>query len=159
MNDLDPRELERRIHDTLAGLPVRRAPAWLRPRVMASVRARASQPWYARTWDAWPLPARAAAVLAAAVVVGASVWWLPVGVSEASGIVSLVVGRIMAGLPAALPDDLQRAVTFAGAAHAVWRTVLGPALFYAAILSVMAGAALMAGAAFVTRMAVGRTTG
>ena len=156
MNDLDAIELERRVHEALAGLPVRRAPASLRPRVMAAARARARRPWYARTWSAWPLPARAAAALVAAVIVVASVWWVPAGVSEASGTVSLVVGRVVARLGAALPVDVQRAITFAGVARVVWRTVLGPALFCAAIISVVVGGVLVSCAALVTRIALGR---
>jgi len=156
MNDLDAIELERRVHEALAGLPVRRAPASLRPRVMAAARARARRPWYARTWSAWPLPARAAAALVAAVIVVASVWWVPAGASDASGTVSLVVGRVVSRLGAALPDDVQRAITFAGVARVVWRTVLGPALFYVAIISVVVGGVFVSCAALVTRIALGR---
>jgi hypothetical protein len=46
--------LERRVHQLLKALPEVTAPATLVPRVMASVAARFSLPWYRQSWQTWP---------------------------------------------------------------------------------------------------------
>ena len=160
MNDL--RALERCVHEALHELPVRPAPASLRPRVMDAVRARAAQPWYARTWHAWPPAASAAVGLASVLVLPLVLFlvvlWVPLAVSEASRVAAWTLETVRASLSPTLPDEVRRAITFAGAAHVVWRTVLGPVLFYAALGVVVVGGVFASGAALVTRLAVGRAT-
>lgn len=61
-------ELERRIR----AIPMSRAPRTLLPRVMAAIGVEAARPWWRRIWWAWPVPARAALVLALVVLAGLS---------------------------------------------------------------------------------------
>lgn len=73
----NPEELEQRIHQTLRGLPARRAPATLEQRVLAAIAEREARPWWHRSYAYWPLPVQVAflvlsAALAALVVAGAA---------------------------------------------------------------------------------------
>jgi hypothetical protein len=56
-------QLERAIHETLRGLPVRRAPRSLEHRVFAELQRRAALPWWAKSFGHWPVAARAVFVL------------------------------------------------------------------------------------------------
>ena len=52
-NDLEPK-LGERIQRELRQLPLVKAPTTLAPRVLAAIEARAHQPWWKRSWAAWP---------------------------------------------------------------------------------------------------------
>ncbi len=51
--------LERQVRETLAELPMRRAPATLEARVLSELARRAALPWWRRSFAHWPLAARA----------------------------------------------------------------------------------------------------
>jgi hypothetical protein len=58
-----PEELEKLIHRTLRSLPERTAPRSLEGRVLAAIDARASLPWWRRSYAQWPLIMRCAFLL------------------------------------------------------------------------------------------------
>src|SRR5689334_14714003 len=63
LNELFDRELSR--------LPMMQAPRTLAPRVMAAVRAKAAAaeaPWWLQSWAQWPMYARAALFIVAALI-------------------------------------------------------------------------------------------
>jgi len=73
-------ELELRVDRELKSLPLLAAPPTLAPRVMAAIASRAAAPWYQQPWQAWPIPARAAALMVLVVFFGSlclGVWRLP----------------------------------------------------------------------------------
>jgi hypothetical protein len=70
MNPQD-QKLEQIIHQTLRGLPERRAPDSLESRVLAAVAARGNRAWWRQSFVHWPLAARSAFALAAVAVVAA----------------------------------------------------------------------------------------
>jgi hypothetical protein len=58
------------LHQTLAALPLRRAPATLEARVFRELQRRAALPWWRLSFAHWPLAARAAFLAVCAVSVG-----------------------------------------------------------------------------------------
>jgi len=97
-------DLERRVHDELARLPLPMAPHTLMPRVLAAVEAWARRPWYTRAWFTWPVGWQIASIVALALF-GIGVWMLP---------------------PA--PPAL---VGTTNASRVLWQTIVEPFLFYA----------------------------
>ena len=74
MNPELEKELETEIGRALQGLPDLAAPPALLTRTMAALQRPA--PWYARTWNKWPVPVRIAfLVFALAAVAAACVGW------------------------------------------------------------------------------------
>jgi hypothetical protein len=64
MNPDYEHKLEREIDRELKALPELPVPAGFSDRVMMAVRARQRVPWYRQSWPAWPLPLRAATLVA-----------------------------------------------------------------------------------------------
>ena len=56
-------DLENLIHKTLRSMPDRRAPRTLESRVLAAIEARASLPWWKKSFAQWPIAARLAFVI------------------------------------------------------------------------------------------------
>lgn len=54
----NPDNLEKAVHETLRGLPGRKAPSTLESRVLAEITRRQSLPWWKRSWAFWPTPVR-----------------------------------------------------------------------------------------------------
>jgi hypothetical protein len=74
LNTDEPDEpLERMLDQTLAALPLRRAPATLEARVLGELRRRAALPWWRRSFVHWPVPARAAFLALCVVSIGLAV--------------------------------------------------------------------------------------
>ncbi len=75
---LSPDQLEKLIHQNLRALPDRRAPRSLESRVLMAIAARASLPWWKRSFAQWPVIARVAFILFSAglvkVALMAAVW-------------------------------------------------------------------------------------
>ncbi|OIR06332.1 hypothetical protein GALL_115220 [mine drainage metagenome] len=74
MNPNDEQKLETLIHQTLRSLPERQAPRTLELRVLNSIAARRTLPWWRQSYTHWPMPARlgfagASVALAAAILV------------------------------------------------------------------------------------------
>jgi hypothetical protein len=61
---------ERRLHELIRGLPLRRAPATLESRVCRELERRAARPWWRRGFSQWPGGARASFVAVCCAVVG-----------------------------------------------------------------------------------------
>jgi hypothetical protein len=156
MTEHDARDLERRLHEALQRVPSARAPEGLRPRVMAAVRARSARPWYQPAWGAWPSAAQAVVVVAGLAFIGAGVWWAPALGAWARAPIGALWQLVPGGVDVTLPAELQRVVDVVAAARVVWRTVLGPVLFYAAAFSVVVGGMFAACALLVTRLTLGR---
>ena len=74
----NPDPLESVIHRTLRELPARAAPRSLEQRVLAEIARRAALPWWRKSFAHWPLPARAAFLVAligvVKLVLMAAVW-------------------------------------------------------------------------------------
>lgn len=62
--------LDRKLHE----LPNRRAPSTLLPRVMAAIQARASLPWYRRSWWEWPSVWQVLSLLGVSGLLGLVTW-------------------------------------------------------------------------------------
>lgn len=62
MNRDHEQELQQEIDAVLKGLPARRAPSTLLPRVLAAIQSRAARPWYRKSWQTWPPPWRVASL-------------------------------------------------------------------------------------------------
>jgi hypothetical protein len=69
-------ELEQRMRDELARLPMPVAPSTLLPRVLTAIDAWASRPWYARAWFTWPTAWQAVSVMFVALALYAT-WAAP----------------------------------------------------------------------------------
>ena len=63
MNPDYENQLERQIDRALKELPPLRAPASLSPRVLRAIAARKARPWYRLSWQEWPAPLQAAAMI------------------------------------------------------------------------------------------------
>jgi hypothetical protein len=60
MERMTPEQMEKMVHTALRSLPDRRAPASLEARVHAALEARATIPWWHKSWNNWPQAVRAA---------------------------------------------------------------------------------------------------
>jgi hypothetical protein len=69
LNEREPK-LARLIQRELSRLPMVEAPTSLLPRVMATVEARARQPWWRRSWLSWPRSCRIVFLLMSLVLAG-----------------------------------------------------------------------------------------
>lgn len=68
---MEPADLERRLGEALARLPLPQAPPTLAPRVMVALARRRGRPWYRREWLEWPRQWQVvSAALGALVIVG-----------------------------------------------------------------------------------------
>lgn len=65
---------EKELHRELEALPELQAPSTLIPAVMDRITAAAPVAWYQASWWQWPLAVRAASVVLALTVLGASGW-------------------------------------------------------------------------------------
>jgi len=125
---------------------------------MAAVRSRQAVPWYRRSWFAWPVGWQVAGVAAALAVVAVGAMWAPAalrGVAAATAVVGQGLGGALAWEP---PESVRRGLEMAGAARVVWRTVLGPLVFYASVFAVVVGMVFALCAAALTRLTLGRAT-
>lgn len=154
---MDPSDLEREIHDLLSRGPAPLAPPTLRLRVMAAVRAHHARPWYQRSWFAWPLMGRLASVGAAAIVVAACVIAVPMVASLATAAAGDLARGVSGALRWAVPPTVREGFDWFVAARVVWRTVVGPATFYAAVFAVAVGGASALCVAALARLTLGRT--
>ena len=153
---MDPAELEREVDAALRRQPLLRAPATLTPGVMAAVRRHQEAPWYRRSWFAWPAGGRVAAMVVALALIGAGVWWLPSALqvtARAATSSAVSLGQYLTWQP---PESVRRALEVAGAVQAVWRTLLGPLVVYAAAFAVVMGGVFALCAAVLTRVTLGR---
>ena len=153
---MDPAELEREIDAALRSLPAPRAPGTLTPRVMAAVRARGEAPWYRRPWFAWPAAGRLAAATVALLLIGAAIWWMPSALQVTARTATSLAASIGHYLTWQPPDSVRRALEVAAAVQAVWRTLLGPLVFYASAFAVVMGGVFALCAAVLTRVTLGR---
>jgi hypothetical protein len=82
MND-SPDRLEKFIHQALRSLPDRPAPQSLEARVLATIAARKSQPWWKQSFTQWPLAARAVFLLLSGSLVALLVLgWMNAGIER-----------------------------------------------------------------------------
>jgi len=92
-------ELERQVDRVLKRLPEIPAPHTLLPRVLAMVRARATLPWYRKSWQAWPMPLQVATIFVLVVSFGGfcfAAW----GLSRAAGYAAVrqEIGELFSGV-------------------------------------------------------------
>lgn len=144
---MDADDLERHVHRSLASLPAPRAPATLRPRVLAAV----APDVVGRPWFTWPWPLQVAALLTAIGCAGLLAWAWP---------------TVVAVLASAMPERLH-----AGAGHMAsvaetgtsvvrllqltWTGVVAPMAKLALLLTVMLGTACAVCLAAFSRVALG----
>lgn len=155
---MDPADLEREIHEALSRLPGPRAPRSLSPRVMAAVRAHEALPWYRKSWFSWPVGWQVAGVAAALVMVAAGAMLAPAALRGAAAVTTLVAQAVGATLAWEPPAGVRRVLEMVEAARVVWRTVLGPLVFYASVFAVVVGMVFALCAAALTRLTLGRAT-
>jgi hypothetical protein len=155
---MDPADLEREIHEALMRLRAPRAPGSLSPRVMTAVRAHLALPWYRRSWFSWPVGWQVAGVVAALVMVAAGAMLAPAALRGATAVTTVVAQNVSGALAWEPPESMRRLLEMAGAARVVWRTVLGPLVFYASVFAVVVGMVFALCAAALTRLTLGRAT-
>jgi hypothetical protein len=153
---MDPAELEREIDAALRRLPAPRAHGSLTPRVMAAVARRREAPWYRRPWFAWPAAGRVVGATVALVVIGAELWWMPSALQVTARFALASVATAGQYLTWEPPESVRRVLDVAAAVQAVWRTLLGPLVFYASIFAVVMGGVFALCAAVLTRVTLGR---
>jgi hypothetical protein len=153
---MDPADLERATHEALMRLRAPRAPGSLSPRVMAAVRARLALPWYRRPWFSWPVGWQVAGVVAAVVMVAAGAMLAPAALRGATTATTVMAQHVNSALAWEPPENVRRVLEMAGAARVVWRTVLGPLVFYASVFAVVVGMVFALCAAALTRLTLGR---
>jgi hypothetical protein len=141
MSSPTPEDLEKMIHQTLRGLPARRAPRSLESRVMAAIAARQALPWWRQSFAHWPVAARAGflvftAVLAAAMVGAIFVLTRDVQAAELTG---QVTGRFAWF---GVASDLARAL--GGSGRAVWNAI-PPVWLYGSLAAIAASYAMLVG--------------
>ena len=66
-------KLERVLGQALHGLPLRRAPGSLAPRVIGELERRAARPWWQASFTNWPVAARVVFVLTCAALIAATI--------------------------------------------------------------------------------------
>jgi hypothetical protein len=111
----EPDELtESMVNQTLASLPLRRAPATLEARVLGELQRRASLPFWRRSFMHWPLPARAAFLAMCAISIGLALQ----GAAAAVEAVHSLAWAREAGMLLVTGGDL--AVSLAHAALPAW---------------------------------------
>lgn len=155
---MDPADLEREIHKALMRLRAPRAPGSLSPRVMAAIRAPLALPWYRRSWFWWPVGWQVAGVVAALMMVAVGAMLAPVALRGATTVTTVVAQNVSGALAWEPPQGVRRVLETAGAARVVWRTVLGPLVFYASVFAVVVGMVFALCAAALTRLTRGRAT-
>ena len=134
-----------------------RAPGSLSPRVMAAVRAHRALPWYRRSWFSWPVGWQVAGVVAALAMVAAGAMLVPAALRGATSVATVVAQNVSA--PAwEPPESVRRGLEVVVVARVVWRTVLGPLVFYASVFAVVVGMVFALCAAALTRLTLGRAT-
>jgi hypothetical protein len=155
---MDPADLEREIHGALTRLQAPRAPGSLSPRVMTEVRARLALPWYRRSWFSWPVGWQVVGVVAALVMVAVGAMGAPAALRGATTLTTVVIQGVSGALAWEPPANVRRVIEMADAARVVWRTVLGPLVFYASVFAVVVGMVFALCAAALTRLTLGRAT-
>jgi hypothetical protein len=155
---MNPADLEREIHELVQRARAPRAPETLRLKVMAEVRAPRAWPWYRRSWFAWPLVGRTAAVVAALVLMIVGVDGLSLLSSWAVMAIAGVGGELTVLAHWEPPAAARWTVEVVAVARAVWRSALGPVVFYAAVLAVAVGGAFSLCAAVLARLVLGPAT-
>jgi len=71
IRQIPPEDWEAQLDRALKGLPNRRAPASLMPRVLATIEARARRPWYRQAWSTWPHAAQGLSLAVLSLLLGA----------------------------------------------------------------------------------------
>lgn len=125
---------------SLARLTTMRAPETLLPRVMAATQRLAARPWYARTWDTWPLAYQRLSVAVCLLVLAAMTLTVPLGDGAwLRSIVTRTDGRFDTWLQAF--HDMGRIARSAEAvtntAGSLWQGLFVPLLLYASVVGAL----------------------
>ena len=137
--------LERIIHQELRKLPPVKAPDAFSARVLASVRARRSLPWWQQSIWNWPNAARTAFMIALAVVVAVitgSTWW---------------AGDIAAKGADVFSESTQGLQPFSNVFFTLWRTILQNVIVFAVAFSGMLYLLCLGAGTMFVRFAVRRS--
>jgi hypothetical protein len=130
---MNPADLERFAARELERLRPPRAPHTLLPRVMASIQAWSSRPWYERAWFKWPLPAQVVSIAVLTLLVAGAIRLLPhveAGADRAASMLAADVLGSASGMAASTASA-------AAAARVVWRATIQPLAPYAFALVVL----------------------
>ena len=131
--------LDTRLDAWLAHLTTMGAPETLLPRVMAATRRLAARPWYARTWDAWPIAHQRISVAVCLLLLAAMTMTVPLGGTWLEAIVARTNGRFDTWLQAL--DDMGRIARGAEAvtntAGSLWQALSVPLLLYASVVGAL----------------------
>ena|SRR5688572_22061029 len=135
----DP-DLDAPLAAALSRLSTVRAPETLLPRVLAATQAMASRPWYARTWDTWPVAYQTASVAVCLLVLAAMTQTLPSAggwwIDDAS---ALTGGRLQAVLGALheITRIVRGAEAVSNTAGSLWQGLSVPLLLYASAVGAL----------------------
>jgi len=134
------RPLEAALDSALARLTTMRAPETLLPRVMAATHGLAARPWYARTWDTWPIAYQRMSVAVCLLALAAMTLTMPLGIGTwLEAIVARTNGRFDTWLQAL--HDVGRIARSAEAvtntAGSLWQGLSVPLLLYASVVGAL----------------------
>ena len=136
--ELDP--LDASLDGALSRLTAVRAPETLLPGVMAATRRLEARPWYARTWDTWPVAYQRMSVAACLLVLAAMTWTVPL--SDGTWLETIVArtdGRFDGWLQAL--QEMSRIARGAEAvtntAGSLWQGLSVPLLLYASVVGAL----------------------
>ena len=135
----DP-DLDAPLAAALSRLSTVRAPETLLPRVLAATRAMAARPWYARTWDTWPVTYQTASVGICLLVLAAMTQTLPsAGGWWSDDANDLTGGRLEAVLGALreVTRIVRGAEAVSNTAGSLWQGLSVPLLLYASAVGAL----------------------
>ena len=134
------RPLDAALDSALARLTTMRAPETLLPRVMAATHGLAARPWYARTWDTWPIAYQRMSVAVCLLALAAMTLTMPLGIGTwLEAIVARTNGRFDTWLQTL--HDVGRIARSAEAvtntAGSLWQGLSVPLLLYASVVGAL----------------------
>lgn len=124
----------------LARLATVRAPETLLPRVMAATRPLTARPWYARTWDTWPIVHQRVSVAVCLLILAAMTLTMPLGDGRwLETVVDRTNGRFDTWLQTL--HDVGRiarsAEAVTNAVGSLWQGLFVPLLLYASVVGAL----------------------
>ena len=135
----DP-DLDAPLAAALSRLSTVRAPETLLPRVLAAAQRLAARPWYARTWDTWPVAYQRTSVAICLLVLAAMTLTMPfAGGSWIDDASALTGGRLETwlGTLREITRIVRGAEAVSNTAGSLWQGLSVPLLLYASTVGVL----------------------
>jgi hypothetical protein len=147
------------LDSALACLITVRAPETLLPRVMAAARPLTARPWYARTWDTWPILYQQMSVAVCLLILAAMTLTMPLGEGRSlETMVDRTNGRFDTWLQALheMGRIARRAEAVTNTASSLWQGLSVPLLLYASVVGALLCLVTGLFAVAVTRLTPGK---